>query len=134
MFAAEIQSVTLMRSLLIAAVVVSPYALYKINQIRTLRRGREAAQAATDTDPDSEARSGPRLEDVVATIDRLAADTSLDSATVVVPDAVTVDGDVAPPERVDALVRDALRRSGLTATAEIDTPTGRVIEVRRGRR
>ena len=77
---------------------------------------------------------GPRLEDVVATIGELAADSSLDSATVVVPDGVTVDGDVAPPELVDALVRDALRRSGLVATAELDSPAGRVIEVRRSRR
>lgn len=132
MFAAEIQSGTLMRSLLIAAVIVAPYALYKINQIRTLRRGREAAQATGDDD--STVGTGPRLEDVVATIDRLASDASLDSATVVVPEGVTVDGDLAAPELVDALVRDALRRSGLTATAEIDTPTGRVIEVRRSQR
>ncbi len=132
MFAAEIQSGTLARSLLIAAAIVTPYALYKVNQIRTMRRGREAAEATSDPDP--MVGGGPRLEDVVATIGELAADSSLDSATVVVPDGVTVDGDVAPPELVDALVRDALRRSGLVATAELDSPAGRVIEVRRSRR
>ncbi len=128
MFAAEIQSGTLVRSLLIAAVIVSPYALYKINQVRSLRREREAAEAS---DENSTQDRGPRLEDVIARIGELGADDSSDSATVTVPHGVTVDGDVAPPGLVDALVRDALRRSGLVATAEVDTPTGRVIEVHR---
>ena len=50
------------------------------------------------------------------------------TATVMVPSDVTVGGQDAPAELVDSLVRDALRRSGLAATAEVDTAEGRVIE------
>ena len=66
-------------------------------------------------------------------IDRISAlgDSSAETSTLTVPPDVTVGGSEPPPGLVDSLVRDALRRSGLIATAEIDTPDGRVIEFRR---
>jgi hypothetical protein len=128
MLAAEIQYETLARSLLIAVVLVAPYGVYKIRQVRALRRAREQAAAdATAPAPPP----GPRLEDVVERISELGRDPGVVSATVTVPAGVRVGGSEAPSALVDSLVRDALRRSGLVATAEIDTDAGRVIEVRR---
>lgn len=131
MFAADIQYTTLVRSLLIAAVIVSPYGIYKMRQVRAERRERAAAEAAALA-PDEP--SGPRLEDVIEQISELGMQAELDRSTVTVPTGATVGGTDAPAAVVDSLVRDALRRSGLVATAEIDTPAGRVIEFRRADR
>jgi hypothetical protein len=131
MFAADIQYTTLVRSLLLAAVIVSPYGIYKVRQVRAERRERAAAEAAAMA-PDEP--SGPRLEDVIEQISDLGNQTELDTSTVTVPAGATVGDSDAPAALVDSLVRDALRRSGLVATAEIDTPAGRVIEFRRAER
>ena len=128
MLAADIQYETLARSLLIAALVVSPYGIHKVRQVRAHRR-ELAARAAAEAAPPPPTR--PRLEDVIDTIDRLGRDRDTGAATVAVPTGVTVDGDDPPPGLVDVLVRDALRRSGLATTAEVDTAEGRVLEVRR---
>jgi hypothetical protein len=128
MLAAEIQYETLARSLLIAVLLVTPYGVYKVRQVRAMRRAREEAEAAAAAPAPPQ---GPRLEDVIARISELGADPQLASATLTVPAGVQVGGSAAPAALVDSLVRDALRRSGLVATAEIDTPDGRVIEVRR---
>ena len=127
MLAAEIQYETLTRSLLIAFVVVAPYGIYKVRQVRSARREREDAEAAANEPPPPDR---PRLEDV---IDRISAlgDAGAATSTLTVPADVTVGGNEPAPGLVDSLVRDALRRSGLVATAEIDTPDGRVIEFRR---
>lgn len=124
---------TLLRSLAIALVVVSPFFLWKLSQVRRHRAERaERAAAALDDAPATEVR--PRLEDVVERIDALAADLAAggdEPPTVLVPAGVTVDGREPPDGVVDLLVRDALRRSGLVATAELDTADGRVIECAR---
>lgn len=131
MITAEIEYTTLVRSFLIALLVVTPYGIVKVRQVRAARRARDAhaVAAAPSTTP-----SRPRLEDVVDRITSLAADPATTSATITVPDDVTVAGSTPPPGLVDTLVRDALRRSGLIATAEIDTADGRVIEFRRSDR
>ena len=49
---------------------------------------------------------------------------------ITVPTEVTVDGRRTDPAVVDALVRDSLRRSGLVAVAEVDSPAGRSLELR----
>lgn len=131
MLAADVQYETLARSLLIALVVVAPYGIYKVRQVRAARRERAAAVAAANQPP---APDRPRLEDVIDHISELGADTEEGTATLTVPSGATVGGADAPSALVDALVRDALRRSGLVATAEIDTPDGRVIEFRRAGR
>ena len=51
-----------------------------------------------------------------------------------VPLDATVDGDPVPAAVADALVRDALARSGLVATDELDTADGRLLECARSHR
>lgn len=129
LLAADVEVGVLGRSLLIAAVVVTPYGIWKLRQVRAERARRALAEAPPEPPA---APAAPRLEDVVAEISATAA--VLDdggTATVTVPCGSTVDGREVPPELADTLVRDALRRSGLVATAEVDTPAGRVIECRR---
>lgn len=131
MLAADIQYDTLLRSLLIAVVLVAPYAAYKVREVRRVRREREAALAP---EPEPTAPARPRLEDVIDEITAIADAPARDGSTVTVPHGVTVAGSDPPAGLVDSLVRDALRRSGLVATAEVDTPGGRVIEFRRAER
>lgn len=135
MLLAEIQSDALARSLLIALVVVSPYGIYKVRQVRAVRadriaaeQAREAAIAAIDA-PAEPPR--PRLEVVIDEITDIGTDPSVAAPTITIPHGVTVGGSEAPPGIVDTLVRDALRRSGLIATAEIDTANGRMLELAR---
>lgn len=128
-------SPVLLRSLLIALAVVTPYGIYKVRQVRA-RRAREARPSASEvtaTDPSvTPVAAAPRLEDVVARIEAVAVSLDPgDPTTVTVPAGVTVGGDQVPTELVDSLVRDALRRSGLVATAELDTADGRLLECRR---
>ena len=128
MLAADVQYETLVRSLLIALVVVAPYGIVKVRQVRALRRERAAAEAAAAAPPPPDR---PRLEDVIEQITALGDATDDGPSTLTVPNDVTVGGGEPPAGLVDTLVRDALRRSGLAATAEIDTAEGRVIEFRR---
>ncbi len=129
-FLAQIQTDVLGRSLLIAAVVVSPYAIYKWRQVQRTRAETAAILAATA--PSTTTVERARLEDVIEEIDRVAAELATgQGATIRVGRDLTVDGSDAPATLVDALVRDALRRSGLVATAELETPDARVIEVAR---
>lgn len=125
MFAADVQIDTLGRSLLIAVVIVTPYGIVKVRQVRAARRERQAAEAAAAAPPGP---TRPTLEDVIGEIS--ASRAHGDAGTVTIPHDVTVGGVDAEPGVIDTLVRDALRRSGLVATAELDTPAGRVLEVR----
>lgn len=130
MLNAQIQSDVLLRSLLIALLIVAPYAGYKWRRLSSARRERLAAQEAAATAP--AAPAPPELAEVIEHITRIG-DAEEPPSAVTVPRGVRVDGAEAPPGLVDALVRDALRRSGLIATAEFDAPDGRVIEVARWR-
>lgn len=127
-----VQTDVLVRSLAIAVVLVSPYGWLKWRQVRAVRAERiareQAAAAAASPEP-----TRPTLEDVVDAISALAPDDDPGAApaTVLVPHDVTVGGSEPPPGLVDTLVRDALRRSGWVPTSELDTPAGRMIEVRR---
>ncbi len=127
---AQLQTDVLGRSLLIAAVIVSPYAIYKWRQVQRTRAETAAILAAAQAPEVTVERD--RLEDVIDEVHRVAAD--LDAgrgATIRIGRDLTVDGSAAPDTLVDALVRDALRRSGLVATAELETPDARVLEVAR---
>ena len=129
-FLAQIQTDVLGRSLLIAAVVVSPYAIYKWRQVQRTRAETAAIVAAATAPTTTLERE--RLEDVIDEIHRVAAELGVgQGATIRVGRDLTVDGSDAPATLVDALVRDALRRSGLVATAELETPDARVLEVAR---
>jgi hypothetical protein len=128
MLAADIQYDTLARSLLIALVIVSPYGIYKVREVRAMRREREAASRPVEVAPSGPVR--PDLETIIEQISGFAGRADSAPPTITVPHDVTVGGGDPPPGLVDALVRDALRRSGLVATAELDTPDGRMIELR----
>ena len=128
MLLAEIEAGVLVRSLIIAAVVVTPYALHKRRQVQ---RRRDALAGPQDAGPEDGGPRRPRLEDLIAGLTEAAATARRTGAvTDTVPADVTVDGDDAPEGVVDALVRDALRRSGLVTTSELDTSAGRTIECR----
>lgn len=123
---AQVQADVLGRSLLIAAVLVSPYAVYKWRQVARVRAETAAALAP---EPDDDVDERPRLEDLIESIGLLDLRAESAPTTIRVPHGLTVDGREAPPAVVDALVRDALRRSGLIATAEVETADARVIEL-----
>jgi len=121
---AEIQSGVMARSLLIALVVVSPFWFLLRRRMRRDVQPAEVPDAAP-------AQAAPALEDLVEEIGRLGADTGEDPTspvTIRVPRGLTIDGDPAPDGVVDAIVRDAIARSGLVPTAELDTTEGRIIE------
>jgi len=124
-----IQSDTLGRSLFIAVLVVSPYGIYKLRQVRRVRRNHEAALAADAAALLEDTPRLPALEEVIGDVSFVVAEARANGgAMLLVPHEVTVSDRVATSAVVDMLVRDALRRSGLVITAEIDTPEGRLIE------
>lgn len=128
---AAVQSDTLTRSLLIALLVVSPYAIYKLRQVRRVRRNHEAVLAAEAAALAPDVPRLPALEDVIGDVSFVVAEADTNGgAMLLVPHQVTVSDRPATPTVVDMLVRDALRRSGLVVTAEVDTPEGRLLECR----
>lgn len=123
----------LLRSFLLAVVVVSPFALRQWWKGRSARLAAEAAAeaeaAALAPDPGP---ALPRFEEVVERIAALARDTAAGAEVEVeVPSPVTIDGAQAPPALVDALLGDALRRSGFEQVGVADDPSGRVVRCRR---
>lgn len=126
------QTDVLFRSLAIAVVIVAPYAIYKVKQVRRTNRLAEQFQDhRAKSERRAEAPHGhiPALEDVIADISFVEAEANRNGgALLVVPHSVTVSDRPAPPELVDTLVRDALRRSNLLITAEADSVEGRLLE------
>jgi hypothetical protein len=126
-----VQSDTLTRSLLIALVVVSPYGIYKLRQVRRVRRNHEAVLAAEVAALATDEPRPPALEDVIGDVSYVVEEAAANGgAMLLVPHDVTVSDRATTPTVVDMLVRDALRRSGLVVTAEIDTDEGRLLECR----
>lgn len=126
------QTDVMVRSLVIAAVIVLPYAVYKVRQVTRIRRinaeisAKEAKGAGRANHPYGDL---PALEDVIADIDFVVNEAHRGGgAMLVVPHEVTVSDRPADRSIVDALVRDALRRSNLVVTAEIDAEEGRLLE------
>lgn len=125
------QTDVLFRSLAIALVIVAPYAVYKVRQVRRIGRITAEAESVAARAGASEDGDGPlpALEDVIADIGFVEAEANRNGgALLVVPHTVTVSDRPAPPELVDTLVRDALRRSNLLITAEADSDEGRLLE------
>ncbi len=130
---AKVQDTVLVRSFLIAVIVVAPVWVLVRKRVRSAQeRSSAAGSGDSDADIDPSAPAPlPRLEDVIAAIpDLAAAARDRGSATITVPAEVTVDGRPTDSAVVDALVRDSLRRSGLVAVAEVDSPAGRSLELR----
>ncbi len=127
--AANDGSGVLLRSFLIALVVMAPVALWQATRIRRARERQRSSsyQEASDLSslrspapgsPESGKESVQTLESLVAEVNRVAA-TLERSATAefVVPAGVTVGGSRADPQLIEAVLRDALDRSGLEVTA-----------------
>lgn len=128
------QADVLGRSLAFAAVIVAPYGIYKVRQVRRVRANHQAVIAAEEAAL-LRAESGdstpprPALEDVIKDISFVVDEaTRAGGAMLLVPHDVTVSDRDAPRSVVDTLIRDALRRSGLVVTAEIDSVEGRLLE------
>lgn len=125
--AATESSGVLLRSFMIAIVVMAPVALWQGRRVRARRRRQRSAsyQQASDLaslrSPDTAGTAGtggPSLESVVAEINRVASTLqSAQTTELEVPADLTVGGSKADPQLVEAVLRDALKRSGLEVTA-----------------
>lgn len=116
---AEVGAGTLVRCLLIAVVVVTPYGLYQRAKVKKMKAEGAAARGEVPDEPpppDPEA-----LETVVAQVEELGGTLGDgETAEVLLPAAPTVDGRPAPAVVVDTVLQDALRRSGLTVVERHD--------------
>jgi len=125
---AQVQGETLGRSLLIALVVISPYVIYKMRQVRLVRRAHEAVLAAEAAPPPPDTVPLPALEDVIRDISYVVTEAKVNGgAILVIPTRVTVSHREASDEIVDLLVSDALRRSGLMIAGQESTEEGRLV-------
>lgn len=106
---AAVEVGTLIRSLCIAAVLILPYGIHKFRQVRRLRAA-EAGPGVAVAEHDAAA-----LEPAISAIEALA-----DGGELVVPTPCTIDGQPAPSALRDALLSDAMRRSGLVETGRLD--------------
>lgn len=131
MVLAEVQSGVLVRSFVIALVVVAPFAWWQWRRLRSARdaaAARAAAEAPAPPPPEL-----PALEELVGSIGALARGMEPGrTCTLEVPDRLTIGGHEADAALVDALVRDALRRDGLVVTHEVVHGTGRALHCTRG--
>jgi hypothetical protein len=129
----------LLRSFVIALVLVAPVALWQWRRIRARRsetpdgRPGEGHDVATTGRPEPDPAS---LEAVVARIAELATLTSVgDVVSIEVPADATVDGRPVPPSVSDPIVADALAREGFEvlrrATGAGGTASAGVFECRR---
>lgn len=128
---ADVQSVVMLRSFAIAVVVVAPFGALLVRRVRRRQAATAVAEPDTSVQPTEEAT--PTLESVIDEISSLGEAVRSGRAgagpvTISVPRRLTMSGDEAPPAIVDAIVRDALLRSGLVPTAELDAGDVRVIE------
>lgn len=124
---ADTNTGVLLRSFLIAVVLVTPYGIWQWIRVRRTRAARRAGEATAVPPRADREPALPRLEDLIAEIDRRAAEMRPGEATTVeVPLRSSIDDEPADPALVDALVRDVLRRGALRPVAEVD-----VAEVRR---
>ena len=118
----------LFRSLLLALVVVAPFWIW---QKRRLRK-RRAERNPPETTVTQQKVESSEVSAIVANIGEIAKATrSGDATTVQIPTPVTQNGTPVDSSLADALIRDALRRSDLYATAEIDTGNARIIECKK---
>jgi hypothetical protein len=125
---AQVQGETLGRSLLIALVVISPYVIYKMRQVRLIRRAHDAVLAAEAAPPPPDTAPLPALEDVIRDISYVVTEAKLNGgAILVIPSQVTVSHREANDAIVDLLVSDALRRSGLVIASQESTEEGRLV-------
>jgi hypothetical protein len=128
MVLAEAESGVLLRSFLIAVVVVAPFGWWQWRRVRANRRTAAAAAAAVEAEQPPPPVGLASLESVVAEIAERARQMQRgEGCTLEVPHRLSIDGTEAEPALLDALLQDALRRDGLQLTAEIDAEDHRVL-------
>ena len=116
---ADVGAGTLLRCLLIAVVVVTPYGLYQRSKVRKLKAEGAAARGEVPEEPPPPDPAA--LETVVAQVEELGRSLGAgETDEVELPGAPTVDGRPAPAEVVDMLLTDAVRRSGLEVVERHD--------------
>lgn len=110
----------LLRSFAIALVIMAPIALWQGWRVRNRRSHQRSAsyqQASELSSVAASADNGRTLEALVADINRVASTLEAAQTTeVVIPADLTVGGSRADPQLVEAVLRDALERSGLEVT------------------
>jgi hypothetical protein len=120
--------VAMIVSFAVAALVVAPFGYIVVRRVlqerRTLRLDVAPAEAP-NADP-----SADDIGRVVAAIDD-GATQGVDPFEVVLPRSVSLDGRPAPAALVDAIVGDAVRRSGLRIVRDEPGPDGRVLVLER---
>ena len=116
---ADVGAGTLVRCLLIAVVVVTPYGLFQRAKVRRMKAEGAAARGELPEEPPPPDPAA--LETVVAQVEELGR-TLDDGATgdVALPAVPTIDGRPAPAVLVDTVLQDALRRSGLQVVERHD--------------
>lgn len=109
---ADVGAGTLVRCLLLAVVVVTPYGLYQRAKVKKMKAEGAAARGEV---PDEPPPTDPAaLETVVAQVEDLGRTLEHGAtAEVSLPTAPTIDDRPAPQPLVDTVLQDALRRSGL---------------------
>ena len=116
---AEVTTGTLLRCLLIAIVVVTPYGLFQRAKVRKMKA--EGAAARGELPPEPAPPDPLALETVLAQVEALGGTLGDDeTAEVALPADPTIDGRPAPAVLVDKVLQDALRRSGLQVVERHD--------------
>ncbi len=104
----------LLRSLIIAAILMAPVALWQRSRIMRRRQERLAAEQPEELAPATGTESGPTLEALFAEIAAMGGSLgSGDEAQLLVPDEITLDGRDPEPSLLAALLGDAITRGGL---------------------
>ena len=117
---ADVGAGTLLRCLVLAVVVVTPYGLYQRAKVRRMKAEGAAARGEV-VDEEPPPADPAALETVVAEVEDLGRELEgAATAEVALPSAPTIDGRPAPQVLVDTVLQDALRRSGLQVVERHD--------------
>jgi hypothetical protein len=122
------QGLSLIAYFLVAFVIVSPFAIVVVRRVLRERRERRPDLEPTDAGPES--RGPDDLATVFEAIDAGGAGDAKEFE-VRVAGRPLVDGMVADPAVVDALLRDAIARSGLQIVTDEAGADGRILTLRR---
>lgn len=116
----------LLRSFVIALLLVTPVAAWQWRRIRARRAEAEARNdPVAEAVPTADAADPRALETVITTIAELAASTEPGATTSLqVPAGVTLEGRPTSASMVERIVADALSRDGLEVVARTRTAVG----------
>jgi hypothetical protein len=126
------QGLSLIAYFLVAFVIVSPFAYVVVR--RVLRDRRESrADLEADAGAESNGAASRHADDLATVFEAIDAGgaSEADEFEVTVAGRPLVDGMAADPAVVDALLRDAITRSGLRIVTDTAGANGRVLTLRR---